>query len=204
VNVRLVLVIASVTFIAAALGCSDNTKPEPQTAVISEIQFYGATYNFQTVECAVSSITGGTPVYYLTIRFVDEEDRAIEFSIQDQQNNPGGLVAVGSHAATGQHWDGIRSDFHPFGFFFNHMNAGQLAVVWEEITLSNHMFSGAGYIELRERIDFACADSIYYDGEFCYPGDPMYDYYHEFFCEPGYYYPAQEIRFACENGEFVK
>jgi hypothetical protein len=201
---KTLLSIITVCLFSGIVGCSDSTDPLPPADPPSynEIQFHGETYDFGAPECYVSGTDGGVSQYSLNIRFVDSENRSFKFSVQDHENNPANLVAVGDHPATGQHWDGIRNQMQPAGLTINYMGAEQLAIVWEEVTLSGRTFSGNGYIEIKERIEYACADSIFIGGGVAHPGDPEYDAYYETYCEPGYFYPAQRIWFECEEGDY--
>lgn len=202
---KAILATISVGLLLGAGGCSDSTEPLslPVPPTYGEIQYHGETYNFGAPECVVSGTEGGVTEYSLLIRFVDSENRELEFSVQDQQNNPANLVTAGEHPATGQHWDGIHNRMQPAGFTINYLDFDQLAVVWEEVTLNGRSFSGIGHIEIKERIELACADSIFIGGRYAHPGDPEYDIYYETYCEPGYYYPAQKIWFVCEEGDYV-
>ncbi|UCF06577.1 MAG: hypothetical protein JSV33_05995 [bacterium] len=188
--------------LAVVLGCSDSTGPEPEPipSTIGEIRYHGETYQFDTIECRVFCTDGGDPVYSLEIEFIDTENRSIEFAIQDPGNNPANLVTPGEHRATGQHWDAVRSRMQPSTFTINYLGSDSLSVNWEEIELKGHAFSGRGFIEVHQRLELVCADSIWVGGEFAYPGDPAYEEYFERYCEPGYFYPAQKIWFECEDG----
>ena len=204
VSMKAFRVSIAVGLLLGVVGCSDSTEPLPPSVppTYGEVQYYGETYDFGAPECFVSGTEGGVTKYSLRIRFVDSENRAIEFSVQDQENNPANLVTVGEHPTTGQHWDGIHNRMQPATFTINHMDSDQLAVVWEEVTLDGRTFSGTGYIDIRERIELACADSIFIGGGYAHPGDPEYDSYYEAYCAPGYYYPAQKIWFVCEEGAY--
>lgn len=196
----ILLVVSSV----GLLGCSDSTDPDPDPASPSygTIQYHGEAYQFDTVEGHVSGTDGGPPTYSLSLRFSDPEGRSIRFRVQDPENNPSNLVTLGAHPATGGHWDGVSSYMQPASFTIGYLGADSLSVTWEEIDRQDRVFSGRGFIEIFQRLDLACADSIWSDGEFVHPGDPAYDQYHENYCEPGYFFPAQRVWFEIEDGAY--
>jgi hypothetical protein len=199
-----ILVFVTIGLIFGVAGCSDSTDPQPEPVppTYGEIQFHGDTFHFGPPECVVSGTVGGVTQYFLWIRFSDSENRAIEFSVQDHENNPANLITVGDHPATGHHWDGIYNRMQSAEFTINYIDSDQLSIVWEDVALNGRRLSGTGYIEIKERIELACPDSIFIGGGYAYPGDPVYDTYYEMYCEPGYFFPAQKICFECEEGDY--
>jgi len=191
-----------VGLVAVLVGCSNSTEPDPRAIRYAEVDYHGVTHVFDEVVCSVSGSVGGPVVYSLHIRMTDEESRSVEFSVQDEENNPENLISIGEHHATGHHGDGVGSYMQPAGFFVSGLTSRQLSVVWEEVEMTGRVFSGRGYVHLKERIEPACADSIWVGGYFAKPGDPEYERYYESYCEPGYFFPEQKVWFKCVDGSY--
>lgn len=181
----------------AIIKCDNNTKPE--IPIFNTVSFHGQAYWFENMECCISGSVGGEIQYVLVVTFTDQENRRISFRIQDPNNEPNGFLTAGEHSATG-HLDNIYNKLTGNSFSIGCLTQEQMAIFWEEIEVDDHLFNGTGYIHLKQRLDYVCADSIWIGGSFAYPGDPEYDQYYETYCSPGYYYPAQKVWFECING----
>lgn len=200
-RVRIVCFLFSLVF--AFTACTSNIGPDPEPVIYGTVDFYGQEYIFSTFECYVAGTVGGPPQYSLSIRMEDEQNRYLKFRIQDPNNDPSELLTEGEHFATGQHWDDVFNAISGNTFTINNLNDEQLSVVWGEIEVAEHTFSGRGYIHIKQRLELACADSIWIGDEYAYPGDPEYEQYYSTYCEPGYYYPEQKIWFRCEDSHHI-
>ena len=135
-------------------ACSSNIEPDPETWFYGVVAFHGQVYQFTTFECRVSGTEGGPVQYSLKVTMRDDQDRRLEFSIQDPNNDPDALLTVGEHLATGQHWDGVGNYISNNSFYLNCLAGEQMSVVWEEIELTENAFSGRGYIHIKQRLEF--------------------------------------------------
>ncbi len=190
----IVIVLFSMVFV---LTTCTNTGPDSE--IFGEVNFHGQEYIFPYFECSVNSTDGEPLQYILSIRLENDQNQKLQFKIQDPDNDPFGLLTEGEHFATGQHWDSVSNGISSSHFTIGGLTENQMSIVWEEIEVDEFTFSGRGYIQIKQRLELVCADSIWIGGEFAYPGDPEYDHYYSTYCEPGYYYPEQKIWFHCEE-----
>lgn len=179
------------------VACSDSTKPE--TPIGDTIQFHGSTFHPDQTEVSVRAIAGDPENFWLQILFRVSDGGLATFKVQDPDNDPDNLLALGEHNATGQYFDSAYSGLTDDRISMDFLESDQFSIVWQSILVSGQTFSGEGYISIKQRINYACVDSIQtVDGVFG-PGDPIYDQYFELNCAPGFYFPEQKIRFACEE-----
>ena len=197
---KFALLVIAIALVGLILGCSDSTEPGSQIG--HYIQFHGKAYNYDEVEVSVSGTDGGPVEYSLHVNFSNSGENLFAFGIQDLDNNPINLLTEGEHFATGQHWDSFSNYLTEAHFSIGYLNENQASLVWNKIEIDDRIFSGHGYIHIKQRLELACADSIWVGGEFAGPGHPAYEKYYETYCEPEYFYPEQKIYFSCKNGWF--
>ena len=202
------LLVFSVLFFGCG-GNDDKTSPDanetsaPEATYYQQVAYYGSVYSFDAIDCYVAGSVGTTPVVYmLAIDFENGQGQSMSFSVQDSENSPENLVSVGEHNVSEQHRGAIDNMAQSHTFSIGDLTEKQFAIVWDEVNLSQYLFSGKGYIHIKERIELECADQIWVGGKYAYPGDPEYDEYYENYCAPGYFFPAQKIMFECVDGHY--
>ncbi len=121
------------------------------------------------------------------------------FSVRGPDGEPSALLVRGEHdgGSLSSNFVGLNAEGGSIGV---DTGSDQLSIVWESISVGEDTYSGHGYIDLKQRIDFACPDSLFTENGFIGPGDPEYDNYYQQFCEPEFYMPNQTIHFTCERG----
>ena len=185
------------------LGNYDNAYPE--SVEYGKILIKDAVYHFSNMGCVVDATCGGPTTYSLKISFIDPSRRkfnSFSFGIQDPNNNKLNLLQIGSHPATGNHWDRITNRLQEGSFSINQITSDEMEIIWKNIEISDYKFSGEGYIHIKKKIENKCSDKIWIDGRYAKEGDPEYEDYYKRCCLPNYYYPPQKIWFRCKDGHY--
>ncbi len=181
-------------------GCSDSTGPD--IPVLDTIQFHGISYPIGQAQVSVVTPGDGPPGFSLSaiIPTSSPGDGFVLFRIQGLGNDPNDLLTVGEKGGSYEANNSIYCDHAGPRLQFSDLSGDEFSIVWESISVTDETFSGEGFINIKQRINYICADSLYnINGSFG-PGDPTYDRYFQSSCEPGFFFSQQKIRFSCEEG----
>lgn len=192
------LLIAFILALSASLvGCSDST--DPSQAGVGFVKFHGQTFVVESTVAIVDVIPVASGIY-LKLKMSTRGGGLVQFAVRSPDADFLSLLTVGAHKPLGGIADFAVSDLTDIQVGFNYLTEDDLSIVWESTTIEGDSFTGHGYVLIRARLNYACADSIRTAVQTYYPGDPEYDSYFERYCAPEFYFPAQRISFSVTEG----
>lgn len=164
---------------------------------IGEIIVNGKKFILSNQECSIQATDGGPLIYSLEIKLANKTKsnfEIVKFSVQDLQNSKNNLMTVGTHTATGQHWDRF-SNYLEASSYSLIMQPEDMDIVLEKVKNLDKHFSAEGYVNIKKTIKKECPEQIWIGGHYAKIGDSDYICTHK-----DEYLPAQKIYFKCDNG----
>ena len=150
-----------------------------------------------TVIISIDSYFGGPLREQLRFEFVQldkEKFNSFIFKFEESNDLIDDLIKKGIHIP---YKSGIRNGLKSSTYSMS-VEKGSISIYWKKVHINDNNISGEGFIEIKNRIDFQCADSIWSSGGYKKPGDYEYDSYWESYCSPPDYYISQRIEFKTE------